>query len=77
MCVRFKALYMKHYNNTQPNLTVHDILLLCISLYEYIPHSPLHPQMRTCTHAYIATHTLSQPLSSLSLSPFLVHECAL
>ena len=68
---------MKHYNNTQPNLIVHDILLLYISLYEYISHSPLHPQMCTCIHAYIPTHTLSQPLTSLSLSPFLVHERAL
>ena len=56
--VRLKALYMKHYNNTQPNL------IMCYSS-QSIPHSPLHShvhahaltQIWTRTHKHTPTHT--------------------
>ena len=59
--MRLKALYMKHYNNTPPNLIMH-----------YISHStpppPLHPHTRKHTHTRTHIHAVSQPLASPSLS---------
>ena len=60
-CVRLKALYMKHYNNTQPNLITH-------SISHFIPHPLLHPH--THTPPPLHTHTISQPLASPSLSQY-------
>ena len=47
---------MKHYNNAQPNLTMHYIS-------HSIPQSLLHPHMHPHTHIY----TISQPLSKVAL----------
>ena len=53
ICETLKALYVNHYNNTQPNLIMHYIS-------HSIPPPPLHPHTRT--HAQL--RTISQPLAS-------------
>ena len=45
-CVRLKALYIKRYSNTQPNLIMH-----------YIAHSIPHFLLRAYAHTHIHTHT--------------------
>ena len=53
MCERLEALYLKHYNNTQPNL------IMRYKTYSIFSATPLHPH----THARTPTHTLSRNLS--------------
>ena len=77
--LRPKALYMKHYNSTQPNL------IMCYIAYPI--HPTPHPRMCACTRTYLQKHahimqkhahihTVSQPFApppppNLSLSPSL------
>ena len=56
--VRLKALHMKHYNKTQPNLIMHYIS-------HSIPPFSLHPHMRTHPHPH--THNLATPRLPISL----------
>ena len=37
MCVRFKAVYVKHYNNTQPNLIMHYMHYIYLTLSLPLP----------------------------------------
>ena len=63
-CVRLKVLYMKHYNNRQPNLIMHY-------LSHSIPHSiPLSPLPHT------NTHTSLLPLSPPPTPPLTDHWSA-
>ena len=55
-CVRLKGLFMKHYNNTQPNL-----------MMNWIFHSPSHQY----THTHVHKHNLAIPHFPPSLSQFL------
>ena len=58
-----KALYIKHYNNTQPTWIMHYI---SVSLPLPCIHPPAHTHIHPPTLSL--SHPLSQPLASLSLS---------
>ena len=63
-----KALYMKHDNNTQPNL------IMCYISHSF-PPPPLHPHTHTHTHTH--THNLATPHFPISPSlspPHPTHE---
>ena len=57
-CVRLKELYMKHYNNIQPNLIMPYVLS------HSVPPPPLHPHTLT----YTQSHNPSRPPLSLPVS---------
>ena len=71
-------LYMKHYNNTQPNLIMRYIFtLFCPLPYVHMHactcvciHACMYAYMHVCTHTRTHTHTHTQshkPLAFLSL----------